>query len=96
MKNQKVEKQGYDELFQGVVNQIQQSRIKAATESNWIIGEMYFNIGRIITEKQEKYGWGVSIVEKLATDLNKIFDGKEGYSPQNLWYMRQFFAAYNK
>ena len=54
MKNQKVEKQGYDELFQGVVNQIQQSRIKAAIESNWIIGEMYFNIGRIITKIQRQ------------------------------------------
>jgi len=94
MKNQSIEKQGYSELFQGVVKQIQQGRVKAASEANKLIGEMYFNIGRIITEKQEKYGWGKSIVEKLAVDLNEIFEGREGYSPQNLWYMRQFYLEY--
>jgi predicted nuclease of restriction endonuclease-like (RecB) superfamily len=94
MKIQSFEKLGYVELFQGVVKQIQQSRVKAASEANKLIGEMYFNIGRIITEKQEKYGWGKSIVEKLAVDLNEIFEGREGYSPQNLWYMRQFYLEY--
>ena len=34
-----------------------------------------FKIGRIITENQEKYGWGKSIVEKLSDDLNLIFEG---------------------
>jgi len=94
MTNQSIEKQGYNELFNDVVHQIQQSRIKAASVANRIIGEMNFNIGRIITEKQEKYGWGKSIVEKLSADLNLMFDGKEGFSPQNLWYMRQFFMEY--
>ena len=42
---------------------------------------MYFNIGRIIREQQPNW-MGKSIVEKLATDLNEIFDGKEGYSPK--------------
>jgi len=42
---------------------------------------MYFNIGKVITENQEKYGWGKSNVEKLFADLNNISDGKEGYSP---------------
>jgi len=94
MKNQSIEKQGYSELFQGVVNQIQHARVEAALEANKLIGKMYFNIGRIITENQEKYGWGKSIVEKLAIDLNAIFEGRDGFSPQNLWYMRQYYLGY--
>jgi len=94
MTKQSIEKQGYNELFKGVLQLIQQSRIKAATGANRIIGEMYFNIGEIITKYQEKYGWGKSIVEKLSVDLNFITDGKDGFSPQNLWYMRQFFMEY--
>jgi len=94
MNDNNIEKQGYSELFLGVVKQIQQSRVKAASVANKLIGEMYYNIGRIITEKQEKYGWGKSIVEKLSVDLNGIFEGREGYSPQNLWYMRQFYLEY--
>lgn len=94
MTKKSIEKSGYNELFKEVVKQIQQSRIKVASEVNRLIGEMYFNIGRIIIENQEKYGWGKSIVEKLSADLNEMFDGKEGYSPQNLWFMRQFFIEY--
>ena len=94
MAKQSIEKQGYDELLKDVLHQIQQSRIKAASEANRIIGEMNFNIGRIITENQNKYGWGKSIVEKLSADLNLKFDGKEGFSPPNLWFMRQFFMEY--
>jgi predicted nuclease of restriction endonuclease-like (RecB) superfamily len=94
MTEKNLEKQGYSELFQGVIDQIHQSRVHAASEANRIIGEMYFNIGRIITENQKKYGWGKSIVEKLSADLNNILDGRDGFSPQNLWFMRQYFLEY--
>jgi predicted nuclease of restriction endonuclease-like (RecB) superfamily len=30
----------------------------------------------------------------LSKDINKIIDGKKGYSPQNLWNMRQFYLEY--
>jgi predicted nuclease of restriction endonuclease-like (RecB) superfamily len=33
-------------------------------------------------------------VEKLAADLKKEFPGTAGFSPQNLWYMRRFYLAY--
>ncbi|MBI4645175.1 MAG: DUF1016 family protein, partial [Bacteroidia bacterium] len=47
-------------------------------------------------EKQNEYGWGKSIVEKLSIDLNNLFDGRDGFSPQNLWYMRQFYQEYKE
>jgi predicted nuclease of restriction endonuclease-like (RecB) superfamily len=95
-KQQKIDKIGYSELFNGVLAQIKKARIRAANEANRLMGEMYFNIGKIITEQQEKYGWGESIVNTLSIDLNEVFDGKEGYSPQNLWYMRQFYVEYKE
>ena len=94
MKKIVADNKGYSELFHGIVNVIKLSRIEAASSANEIIGEMYFNIGKMITEKQDEYGWGKSIVEKLSADLNSLLDGKEGYSPQNLWYMRQFYQEY--
>ena len=45
-------------------------------------------------EKQKKYGWGKSIVENLAKDLQIEFPGIRGFSSQNLWYMRQFYLEY--
>ena len=55
---------------------------------------LYWDIGRLIVERQEKYGWGKSIVENLAKDLQIEFSGVQGFSAQNLWYMRQFYLEY--
>jgi len=49
---------GYNELFNGIVTIIKQSRIVAATDANKIIGNMYFNIGKMITVKQYEFGCG--------------------------------------
>jgi len=55
---------------------------------------LYWDIGRIIVEKQEKLGWGKSIVEILARDLQLEFPGIKGFSARNLWNMRTFFKTY--
>jgi len=34
-------------------------------------------------------------VERLAADLRAEFPGIQGFSSQNLWYMRQFYLAYH-
>lgn len=34
------------------------------------------------------------MVEQLAKDLQKTFEGRSGFSTQNLWYMRQFYQEY--
>ncbi len=51
-------------------------------------------MGKIITEKQQQLGWGKSVVEQLAKDLQQNFEGRSGFSTQNLWYMRQFYQEY--
>lgn len=45
-------------------------------------------------ENQDKNQWGQSIVDTLSKDINKHIDGIKGYSPQNLWRMRQFYLEY--
>jgi hypothetical protein len=46
--------------------------------------------------KQEKLGWGKSIVETLARDLQKEFPGIQGFSSANLWRMRNFYITYQE
>ncbi|MGB9498959.1 MAG: DUF1016 N-terminal domain-containing protein [Dissulfuribacterales bacterium] len=36
---------------------------------------MYWDIGRMIVEKQKKEGWGKSVVENLSRDLKEVFPG---------------------
>lgn len=73
---------------------IQSARLSAARAVNRDLILLYWDIGRAIVEKQEELGWGDSVVEVLAADLQKAFPGVSGFSARNLWDMRRFFAAY--
>ena len=55
---------------------------------------LYWEIGKQILESQEKEGWGKSVVEQLAKDLQNSFPAKTGFSARNLWFMRQFYETY--
>jgi len=77
-----------------VKDQIQQSRINAFRVVNRELILLYQSLGKQIVEAQEKYGWGKSIVENLSKDLIKLFPGNSGFSPRNLWIMRQFHLEY--
>ncbi len=75
---------------------IQSARISAARAVNQNLILLYWNIGRGIVERQEKLGWGQSVVEMLSRDLKKAFPAVRGFSADNLWRMRQFFAVYGR
>jgi len=94
MKNKVTRNTAYKEFFDSVYNEIQKARIDIASVANSILAKLYFNIGRLIVEKQKEFGWGKAIVQQLSSDLNEITDGRDGYSTQNLWYMRQFYIEY--
>jgi predicted nuclease of restriction endonuclease-like (RecB) superfamily len=55
---------------------------------------LYWEIGELIHHKQETLGWGKSVVETLARDLQSEFPGRNGFSANNLWLMRQFYCEY--
>lgn len=57
---------------------------------------LYWDIGQSIVEKQNECGWGKSIVEILSKDFQNEFPGIQGYSVQNLWYMRNFYDQYKE
>ena len=84
----------YVSFLTTIKSRIQSARIKAARSVNNEMISLYWSIGKDIVEKQEKLGWGKSVVEKLSRDLCKSFSGTHGFSTQNLCYMRQFYLEY--
>lgn len=95
-KNGLISESGYSELLKEIKEKIASARIRAYRSLNKELIKLYWEIGKNIVERQEKYGWGKGIVERLSNDLRKEFSGTEGYSSQNLWYMRQFYLEYRK
>jgi predicted nuclease of restriction endonuclease-like (RecB) superfamily len=70
------------------------ARISAARSVNRDVILLYWDIGRGIAQRQETLGWGKSVVETLAKDLQMAFPGMRGFSANNLWLMRQFYKTY--
>lgn len=84
----------YLQFLQDIKERIRNTRIRASHSVNRELIELHWSIGQEIVERQEKFGWGKSVVEHLAKDLRKEFPGNIGFSTQNLWYMRQFYLEY--
>jgi predicted nuclease of restriction endonuclease-like (RecB) superfamily len=81
-------------LFE-IKERIHKSRYEAAKVVNQEIIQLYWDIGRSITEKQQTLGWGKSVVETLSEDLQKEFPGMPGFGKSNLWSMAQFYTEYH-
>ena len=57
---------------------------------------LYWNIGKYISEKIKKSEWGKGIVSNLSDYIKQTERDIKGFSTQNLWRMKQFFEAYNE
>jgi predicted nuclease of restriction endonuclease-like (RecB) superfamily len=85
---------GYEEFFNDLKRHIHAAQIKAALVVNIELIALYWEIGKRIVEKQEKAGWGNTIVERIAEDLQREFPGIKGFSRSNLFGIRQFYLSY--
>jgi len=55
---------------------------------------MYWEIGKYISEKTQNEKWGKSIVKEFADFIKSHYEGIMGFSPQNIWRMKQFYETY--
>jgi predicted nuclease of restriction endonuclease-like (RecB) superfamily len=86
----------YGGFLVAVKTRIRQAQYQALRAANKELLSLYWDLGESILRKQETLGWGKSVVENLARDLQAEFPGRNGFSMQNLWYMRQFYAEYRE
>lgn len=85
----------YGSLLREIKERIHKAQYTALKAVNKELITLYWDIGKIVVGRQKKHGWGKSIVENLAKDLQIEFPGIRGFSSQNLWYMRQFYLEYH-
>jgi predicted nuclease of restriction endonuclease-like (RecB) superfamily len=85
----------YARLLTEVKERVRSAQYAALKVVNAELVRLYWDIGRMIAERQETSGWGRSVVENLSKDLRREFPGVGGFSVQNLWYMRQFYLEYS-
>jgi predicted nuclease of restriction endonuclease-like (RecB) superfamily len=83
----------YVEVLADMKRLIADSRHRALATVNRELVCLYWQIGYVIVQQQEKANWGDAVVEQLATDLRAAFPDMKGLSRDNLWRMRQFFLS---
>ena len=84
----------YPDALAAIKSRIQQERLGVVLAANAAMVLLYWDIGRMILERQERAGWGAKVRDRLAADLRDAFPDMKGFSPRNLKYMRAFAAAW--
>lgn len=84
----------YLKFFNEIRSRITTARIQAIRSVNKELITLYWDIGKSIVERQQKYKWGDNIVEALARDLKEALPESRGFSERNVWSMRRFYEEY--
>ncbi len=84
----------YASFLADIKGRIARAQYDALKAVNKELIELYWDIGSKIVQKQEKNGWGKSVVETLSKDLQKEYPGIRGFSAGNVWRMRTFYIQY--
>lgn len=80
--------------FDEVVALIRDARRQVGRAIDVHLIELYWQIGALIVRRIASDGWGKSTVSELAGYLARTQPGARGFSPPNLWRMRQFYETY--
>ncbi|MDR2204511.1 MAG: PDDEXK nuclease domain-containing protein [Nitrososphaerota archaeon] len=82
--------------FEEIIAIIERAREDAFRAVNQELIAMYWEIGHYLSKKVAFDNWGKSIVEEFSQFVQSRFIGIKGFSPQNMWRMKQFYETYAK
>jgi predicted nuclease of restriction endonuclease-like (RecB) superfamily len=85
----------YGLLLTEVKERVRSARFEALRAVNKALVTLYWDIGGMIARRQTDAKHGEAIAERLAADLRREFPSINGYSRRNIFYMREFYLAYN-
>jgi predicted nuclease of restriction endonuclease-like (RecB) superfamily len=80
--------------FTEVLALIQTARQKVITTTNQELIQLYWSIGKYISERLATSEWGQKTIEQLAAFIQTQEPGIKGFEKRNLERMRQFYETY--
>jgi len=83
----------YKQWIFDLKEKVRSAQLKAAVAVNAQLIQLYWELGKNITEKQT--AWGTGFLQQLSKDLSSEFPDMKGFSVRNLKYCRYFFQFYN-
>lgn len=91
MNSQFALKEGYNLWITDLKETVQRSQIKAALSVNQELLNLYWHLGKEITEKEQTAKWGEGLIDQVSKDLSAAFPAIKGFSHRTLQYVRQWY-----
>ena len=84
-----------DEAFAPLLAIIEQAQARAyrAVNHEWV--GMCWDVGEYISGKARTDGWGKGVVKEFSAWIQHRVPGIKGFSPSNVWRMKQLFETYS-
>lgn len=84
----------YADILGEIKRRIREERLRVAMAANSAMVLLYWDIGQLILDRQDRAGWGARVIDRLSADLREAYPDMKGLSPRNLKYMRAFAAVW--
>lgn len=96
MSKQNAKEVQYHELLKEIKLRIRSTQAKAALSINTSLIQLYWNLGKTISDNQAIFEGRNNYVEQLAKDLQSEFPDMKGFSKRNFFYCRRFYIFYSE
>lgn len=84
----------YTQLLSDIKQRVRHSQHRAVLSANVEMVVMYWDIGRMIANRQKMEGWGAAVIPRLAIDLKNELPDEKGFSERNIKRMLRFYREY--
>ena len=84
----------HDVEFAPLLKIIEQAQARAYRAANRELVGMYWEIGAYISTKVKGERWGKGVVTEFSRWVRRHLPGVKGFSPQNIWRMKQLYETY--
>lgn len=81
----------FAKLLAEVKSHIQEAQTRAVLAVNRELVRLYWDIGRMIDDRQQREGWGAAVIPRLAKELNNEIPELKGFSERNIKRMLAFW-----
>jgi predicted nuclease of restriction endonuclease-like (RecB) superfamily len=85
---------GFPILLRDIKCRIQQAQTQAIIAANAELVGLYWDIGRLIDQRQEQEGWGAAVIPRLARELRNELPEVKGFSERNIGRMIAYYREY--
>ncbi len=89
-----MDRKSFAVLLADVKQRIQVAQTRAMLTVNSELVRLYWDIGRMIDDRQKIEGWGAGVIPRLATELKNEMPELKGFSERNIKRMLAFYRKY--